>query len=157
MYMCRETVRAAVIEKFNNKKKTNIKTFNELQDSIDYTNKKEREEANSIINSLRICDPAVGSGHFLVSILNEIINIKSDLKILNYRDNKRILGYKIHIENDELIIINEETDKLFKYRLNQNAKAYWRGFKAYRKLYSMRSRILLKIACLEWTLIQNQC
>ena len=41
-----------------------------------------KKEANNIINSLKICDPAVGSGHFLVSALNEIIAIKSELQIL---------------------------------------------------------------------------
>ena len=32
------------------------------------------KEANEIINTIKICDPAVGSGHFLVSALNEISN-----------------------------------------------------------------------------------
>jgi len=40
------------------------------------------KEANQIINSIKICDPAVGSGHFLVSALNEMIAVKNDLKIL---------------------------------------------------------------------------
>ncbi len=35
-----------------------------------------------MINSIRVCDPAVGSGHFLVSALNELIAIKRDLKHL---------------------------------------------------------------------------
>ena len=39
---------------------------------------------------MKICDPAVGSGHFLVSALNEIIAIKNDLKIIEDREGKSL-------------------------------------------------------------------
>lgn len=122
MYMCRETIRKAVVEKF----KTNfpycqdITDYEELKDKIDHTNKAQRLEANRLINDIKIVDPAVGSGHFLVSALNEMIAIKSDLQILSYTNGNRVLGYTITLDNDELIIQNQETDKLFEYTLNQN-------------------------------------
>ena len=122
MYMCRETIRKAVVEKF----KTNfpncqdITQYDELKDKIDYTNKTQRLAANKLINDIKIVDPAVGSGHFLVSALNEMIAIKSDLNVLSYVDGSRVLGYTITLDNDELIIQNQETDKLFEYHLNQN-------------------------------------
>jgi hypothetical protein len=122
MYMSRETIRKSVIQKFNEKFGWNIKEFSELKDKIDCTDKSVRLKSNEIINSLKICDPAVGSGHFLVSALNELITIKSDLGILQMNDGARIRGYKISIENDELIIIDEETDRIFEYSLNQNKK-----------------------------------
>ncbi|MBK8808150.1 MAG: Eco57I restriction-modification methylase domain-containing protein [Bacteroidales bacterium] len=123
MYMCRETLRRAVVQKFNEYYPSwNITEFDNLKDKIEYTDKSKRHEANAIINSLKICDPAVGSGHFLVSALNELISIKSDLHILQFRDGSRIQGCKISIDNDELIIINEETDLSFLYTLNQNNK-----------------------------------
>lgn len=50
----------------------------------------DKQEANQIINSIKICDPAVGSGHFLVSALNEIIALKSELNILLDRQGKTI-------------------------------------------------------------------
>ncbi len=46
-----------------------------------YERIEDKKEANTIINSLKICDPAVGSGHFLVSALNEIIAIKGVVKL----------------------------------------------------------------------------
>jgi very-short-patch-repair endonuclease len=49
-----------------------------------------REKANEIVNSVKICDPAVGSGHFLVSALNEMIAIKNDLEILQDRQGNRL-------------------------------------------------------------------
>lgn len=121
MYMCRETIRKAVVQKFKESIPT-VSGFDDLKDKIDYTDKAQRQKANEIINSLKICDPAVGSGHFLVSALNEIIAVKSELQILSYRDGSRVKGWKVVIENDELIITNEEDDSLFEYRLNANSK-----------------------------------
>jgi hypothetical protein len=125
MYMCRETLRKAVVKKFqdaNIKSYQKVKTFDDLKDAIEYADKEKRIQANEIINSIKVCDPAVGSGHFLVSALNELIAIKNDLRILNYRDGSRIKGYKIVIENDELIIVSQETDELFEYTLSKNNK-----------------------------------
>ncbi|MDZ7777872.1 MAG: hypothetical protein U5L09_20785 [Bacteroidales bacterium] len=77
MYMCRETIRKAVVQKFNETKNWKCKDLDELYNKIE-----DAKEANEIVNSLKICDPAVGSGHFLVSALNEMIAVKNDLKIL---------------------------------------------------------------------------
>lgn len=115
MYMCRETIRRAAVAKFNEKMGWNCETFSDLQAEIAYKDKKERQKANEIVNSLTVCDPAVGSGHFLVSALNEIIALKSDLRILSYTDGSRITGFSIEIENDELIVTDQETNKLFQY------------------------------------------
>jgi hypothetical protein len=112
MYMCRETIRRAVVQKFNDIKGWNCQDLVGLYDKIE--NKK---EANKIINQLRICDPAVGSGHFLVSALNEIIFIKSELKILSDKEGKRLKEYHVEVVNDELIITDEDGD-LFEYNSN---------------------------------------
>jgi len=109
MYMCRETIRRAVIQKFNENKNWNCKDLDALYDKIE-----DRKEANEVINNLKICDPAVGSGHFLVSALNEIIAIKNDLKILQDRDGKRLKEYQVEVINDELIVTDEEGE-LFDY------------------------------------------
>jgi len=109
MYMCRETIRKAVVQKFNETKKWNCSTVEELYDKIE-----DRKEANTIVNSIKICDPAVGSGHFLVSALNEMIAVKNDLKILQDRDGKRLKEYLVEVVNDELIVTDEEGE-LFEY------------------------------------------
>lgn len=109
MYMCRETIRRAVVQKFNEFKEWDCKDLKELYDKIG-----DRTEANEIINQLKICDPAVGSGHFLVSALNEIIAIKSELKILSDNEGKRLKEYHVEVVNDELIITDED-GKLFEY------------------------------------------
>jgi len=105
MYMCHETIRRAVVQKFNEAKGWKIEEFDQLHNKID-----DISEANAIINGLKICDPAVGSGHFLVSALNEIIAIKSELRILTDRDGKVLRDYAVEVINDELIVsINHET------------------------------------------------
>ncbi|WP_374297575.1 Eco57I restriction-modification methylase domain-containing protein [Acinetobacter sp.] len=109
MYMCRETIRKAVLEKFNEIKTWNCTTIEALYDKIE-----DRNEANQIVNSIKICDPAVGSGHFLVSALNEMIAVKNDLKILQDLDGKRLKEYQVEVVNDELIVTDEEGE-LFEY------------------------------------------
>ncbi|MGE0085202.1 MAG: Eco57I restriction-modification methylase domain-containing protein [Desulfococcaceae bacterium] len=109
MYMCRETIRKAVVQKFNEIKKWKCTNIEELYDKIE-----NRKEANEILNSIKICDPAVGSGHFLVSALNEMIAVKNDLKILLDRDGKRLKEYPVEVENDELTVTDEDGG-LFEY------------------------------------------
>lgn len=103
MYMCKETIRRAVVQKFNETKGWNCEDFEGLYNKIEDT-----KEANAIINSVKICDPAVGSGHFLVSALNEMIAIKHDLKVLVDREGKRLKEYQVDIVNDELIVTDED-------------------------------------------------
>jgi hypothetical protein len=109
MYMCRETIRKAVVQKFNETKGWDCENLDQLYDKIE-----DRNEANTIINSIKICDPAVGSGHFLVSALNEMIAVKSDLKVLQDRNDKRLKEYHVEVVNDELIVRDEDGNP-FKY------------------------------------------
>ncbi len=103
MYMCKETIRRAVVQKFNETKYWDCNDFDSLYDKIE-----DRKEANEIINSLKICDPAVGSGHFLVSALNEIIAIKNDLRVLQDHNGNRLKEYQFEVVNDELMVTDED-------------------------------------------------
>lgn len=133
MYMSRETLRRAIVQKMNTHYNWKCTDFEDLKEDLrDYIKEQGKErnkarlQANEVINSLRICDPAVGSGHFLVSCLNELIAIKSDLKILCDEKGERLDTY-ISLENDELIIEDENGD-YFSYapsieRTHQTQKA----------------------------------
>ena len=110
MYMCRETIRKSVVQKFNEAKGWDCNSLLDLQNK-----KYEIAEANAIINSLKICDPAVGSGHFLVSALNEIISIKSKLEILCDKNGRLLKNYQIIIENDELMVFDDRDGSFFQY------------------------------------------
>ena len=115
MYMCKEVVEKAAIRKFNEKYGWNCADIASLSNYID---KIDRKEASKVANSIKICDPAVGSGHFLVSILNEIIVLKHKLGILLDKNGLRLREYTIHIENDELIIADKDEKDLFYYYYN---------------------------------------
>ncbi|MGV8134125.1 MAG: Eco57I restriction-modification methylase domain-containing protein [Mangrovibacterium sp.] len=115
MYMCRETIRRAVVEKFNDNWNWNCQTFDELKEDLVHEIRNcekgrniVRKEANAIVNSLHICDPAVGSGHFLVSALNELIAIKSELNILTDLQGNPLNNYEIEVANDELSVTDLE-------------------------------------------------
>ncbi|WP_461116002.1 Eco57I restriction-modification methylase domain-containing protein [Spirosoma jeollabukense] len=109
--MCRETIRKTVVQKFNEAKGWDCNDFADLQDKD-----LDRNEANALLNEIRICDPAVGSGHFLVSALNELIAIKSDLQVLQDETGKRLKGYTVSVLNDELVV-QDEDDEPFSYQL----------------------------------------
>ena len=112
--MCKETLRRAVVQKFKEQENDQIETFEDLQSYCQrYFKIDDLKRFNTIVNSLRICDPAVGSGHFLVSALNELIVIKNELGILV--DAKGLpLRCDIEIVNDELYVIDDK-GLLFEY------------------------------------------
>lgn len=118
MYMCRQSIRQAVLQKFKDKYEWKADEFDDLKNYIiDRRSKKDILLFNELVNSLHICDPAVGSGHFLVSALNEIIAIKSELGILADKDGVRIQEYNVVIENDELFVTNQFGD-VYSYLLH---------------------------------------
>jgi type II restriction/modification system DNA methylase subunit YeeA len=115
MYMCKETLRRAVVQKFREQENDEIESFEDLKA---YTHRhfkvEDLKRFNKIINSIKIVDPAVGSGHFLVSALNELIGIKSELKVL-MDENGNSLRSEIIIDNDELYV-TDEYGHLFEYK-----------------------------------------
>jgi len=123
MYMCKQSIRLAVVEKFNslnkdsqNSRINRIEKYKDLSDVYEAIGKDfDRKKANEIINSLKICDPAVGSGHFLVSALNEIIAVKCELGILMDKNGKTLRDYRAEVIEDELYIYDIETEKQFYY------------------------------------------
>src|SRR5574344_906239 len=106
MFMSRKAIRSIIVKKFNDEMGWNCADYEALKNKdIDDFGK-----ANEIIDSLKIGDIAVGSGHFLVSVLNEIIYTKFDLGILLDTNGCRIKkqNYNFDISNDELIVTDED-------------------------------------------------
>jgi adenine-specific DNA-methyltransferase len=113
MYMCRETLRKAVLDHFEKRHGYFAGNIAELADRLDY---KQRADDSAYFNQIRVCDPAVGSGHFLVSALNELLAIKSELRLLldDSSDHKR-LRYRLTVARDELVVQQEDSDDLVQY------------------------------------------
>ncbi len=120
MYMSKQVIQQAVIEKFKQAYHLDITNIHELKNYLSRDNYKTDKilEYNSLVNSIKICDPAVGSGHFLVSCLNELIHIKSYLWILADQSGKRITGYDFELDNDEIIILNDTTGETYQYNVH---------------------------------------
>ena len=115
-YMAETAVNNVVLQKFNNafgETKAPCTNINDLKTLISYDVhiKERRDYYNEIIDSLKICDPAVGSGHFLVSVLNYIVALKSELGLLSIQN-------KIEIQNDSLVIYETDGETQFEYKRN---------------------------------------
>lgn len=107
-YMAKECIERAVVDKFNDAfDDLNAKNIQEIRNYIGNVYSADAaQKYNDIINSLRICDPAVGSGHFLVSVLNHIIYLKSYLGIL-FDDEGNKINNNIEIFDDTLVVFNQ--------------------------------------------------
>jgi hypothetical protein len=117
MYMCRQAIRAAVVQKFKERYELDVETFDDLYIFVSRFNRTEKTlEFNRVIDELKICDPAVGSGHFLVSALNEMLAIKSELGIFADAAGKPFNQYRIAVANDE-IIVTDRDNKPFRYTM----------------------------------------
>ncbi|TLD84868.1 DUF7149 domain-containing protein [Helicobacter trogontum] len=125
-YMCKESLQKAVIQKFNTAKEWDCKDLESLKLRLDKLtdSKGGYKEANEIFDSIKVCDPAVGSGHFLVSMLNAMIELKFHLKILceihtdssGTRQYERLKDINLKLENDE-ILIKDSTNSLHTYQI----------------------------------------
>ncbi len=111
-YMCKESIESIVLDKFNAIYQWDCKDLEALREKIDrnFSNQKAKEYLNTLL-TLRICDPAVGSGHFLVSALNEMVWIAYELGLI-----ASLYRYELKLENDEIIIHTPE-DKIFNYTI----------------------------------------
>ncbi len=109
LQMWREVIRMTIVLKFNEIKKWKCADITALSKKI-----KDRGEANDIVNSIKICVPAVGSGQFFVSALNEIIAVKHELKILQDKYGLRLEQYQVDVINGELMV-TDNNGKLFEY------------------------------------------
>lgn len=111
-YMCKESITPIVLDKFNAIYQWGCKDLEALKGKIDrnFSNEKAKEYLQLLL-TLRICDPAVGSGHFLVSALNEMVWIAYELGLI-----ASLYRYDLRLENDEIIIHTPE-DKVFKYTI----------------------------------------
>ena len=97
-YMCKESITKVVLDKFNAQFDLDAKNINELKKSLRKEDKKAQKE---LLNSIKICDPAVGSGHFLVSALNVMLSIYDELNLFDEE-------FYLEVQNDEILITNHK-------------------------------------------------
>ncbi|GAA7140150.1 class I SAM-dependent DNA methyltransferase [Helicobacter pylori] len=112
-YMCSESITTIVLDKFNQEYKIECEDLKELKNYLKNNYKEnKRKEYLQVLLVLRICDPAVGSGHFLVSALNEMVRIAYELGLIASLP----LDATLELENDEIIIQHTQTGEIFNYK-----------------------------------------
>ncbi|GAA7346754.1 class I SAM-dependent DNA methyltransferase [Helicobacter pylori] len=110
-YMCKESITTIVLDKFNQKYNIECEDLKELKNYLKNSYKEDkRKEYLQVLLALRICDPAVGSGHFLVSALNEMVRIAYELGLI-----ASLYRHSLRLENDEIIIQHTQTGEIFNY------------------------------------------
>ncbi|GAA8613158.1 class I SAM-dependent DNA methyltransferase [Helicobacter pylori] len=110
-YMCSESITPIVLDKFNQKYNIECENLKELKNYLKNSYKEDkRKEYLQVLLDLRICDPAVGSGHFLVSVLNEMVFIAYELGLI-----ASLYRHSLRLENDEIIIQHTQTNEIFNY------------------------------------------
>ncbi|GAA7991129.1 hypothetical protein JP0551_07330 [Helicobacter pylori] len=111
-YMCSESITPIVLDKFNAIYQWDCKDLEALRGKIDrdFSDQKAKEYLQLLL-ALRICDPAVGSGHFLVSALNEMVRIAYELGLIT-----SLYRHSLRLENDEIIIQHTQTGEIFNYK-----------------------------------------
>ncbi|GAA6790503.1 class I SAM-dependent DNA methyltransferase [Helicobacter pylori] len=112
-YMCKESITPIVLDKFNQKYNKECENLEELGNFLKNDSYKEdkRKEYLQLLLTLRVCDPAVGSGHFLVSALNEMVRIAYELGLIT-----SLYRHSLRLENDEIIIWHTQTSEIFNYK-----------------------------------------
>lgn len=137
-YMCRISIRERLVERFNAEFDVHLGSWTELltwaHNNLYKTDMGDR--ARSIIQTLTICDPAVGSGHFLVSALNELMACQSELGIL--QDDKGIsLPVEIAVSDDELVI-TYRSGEAFEYK----ARSLGQSLRIQKALFHQKQAII---------------
>ncbi|MFB1280444.1 Eco57I restriction-modification methylase domain-containing protein [Helicobacter pylori] len=114
-YMCKESITPIVLDKFNAIYQWNCENLKALRGKIDrnFSNEKAKEYLQLLL-TLRVCDPAVGSGHFLVSALNEMVLIAYELGLIT-----SLFGCNLMLENDEIIIRTPPKGEVFNYTMTE--------------------------------------
>ena len=79
-FMAKESLEKLVLNKFAKEFGYNCQNLRELKDEI--RENKTKREASKLVGKIKILEPSVGSGHILVSCLNQLILIKHKLGIL---------------------------------------------------------------------------
>ncbi|EPW4385044.1 DUF7149 domain-containing protein [Campylobacter jejuni] len=107
-YMCKESITKVVLDKFNAQFDLDAKDISELRKSLRKEDKKAQKE---LLNSIKICDPAVGSGHFLVSALNVMLSIYDELNLFDEE-------FYLEVQNDEILITGRKGEFIEYKRLS---------------------------------------
>ncbi len=115
-YMAEKAVKATLLNKVKKTLNTKYQTFEDIENAF-YEGHVNKENIKLIIDNLRILDPAVGSGHFLVSVLNELLMIKWKFGFITDSNGKTFKdSFNLKSENGDIVYMDKITSTEFVYR-----------------------------------------
>ena len=119
-YMCKESLSKVILQKFreiglNAQDLESLATQILMNINVDFGF---RSKALEVLRSVKICDPSVGSGHFLVSALCEMIRIYRTLGLVENELN----ACEISVRNDEIYVSQNGVAFAYQRLNNQNHK-----------------------------------
>ncbi len=119
-YMCSESITPIVLDKFNQKYNIECEKLEELKNYLKSYKEDKRKEYLQLLLALRVCDPAVGSGHFLVSALNEMVRIAYELGLITSLP----LDATLELENDEILIKISNKPFIYKHPSSEKEQSH---------------------------------
>ncbi len=142
-FIAHETIRRRILDMVNNYLESNgYAKQKSIEDLKDMLKRKADDSAflkkiSSIISSIKIADPAVGSGHFLVSALNELLLLRAEFGLL-YLNNE---FYCLRLKYDkygEIRAYDKDEKEVFYQRINNgfSNKDVWMG------LFNLKKEII---------------
>ena len=132
-YICRDSIHRIVVDRFNKDFESNARDIDEVAEDI--RRKRRSYERGSteeldflksikdMILDIRICDPAVGSGYFLISSLNVLLLLLDRLNLFLIDEKLRVkeLEKKKNTKEIESITLNQNLDDIvFSLRLDSD-------------------------------------
>lgn len=108
-YMAKYAIEQTILAKARNQFHLDYSNFSEFKAQFPRFSEKERKGIEDIIRTLTVVDPAVGSGHFLVSALNVLLSIWFNFAMIAVPQK-----YELKAENGDVQMY--ENGELFSYR-----------------------------------------
>jgi type II restriction/modification system DNA methylase subunit YeeA len=110
-YMAKYAIEQTILAKVKNQFHLDYSDFSEFKAQFPHFSEEERNGIKNIIRTLTVVDPAVGSGHFLVSTLNVLLSLWFEFAMIDIPRK-----YELKVENGDVQMY--ENGELFSYRRN---------------------------------------
>ncbi|MDR1747040.1 MAG: hypothetical protein LBR49_07200 [Tannerella sp.] len=104
-FMCRDVLMRAVMQRFNDEIGCRCANPDELSHIINDN----VAEANETVRTMFFCDPSMKTGSFLVTMLNEMIAVKSQLGILTDKVGNPLYQYRITYDGNDLHVFDKNS------------------------------------------------
>ena len=114
-YLAKCAIERTILVKVKDQLNLDYSDFIEFRSSFSHFKEDERTAIREIIKTLTIVDPAVGSGHFLVSALNALLQIWFDLRMIPITPHMYV-KYDMKFEKSDMRLY--ENNEPFVYRKN---------------------------------------